>query len=355
MIPFNPCGRAVDWLSNGYTTWARFWDDPDAPLVRLIWYPTDLPFLDYATVFGSHEWETDYPDLRGLGEIRRDRPARKNWHPGIPGLTGDHVCGTPDQFLFGAPRYTGPPIVYDADHIPLCCGRRPVAFVTGGARPSALVVYVPNTRAQLTVGARPASTVALVTRPRPALTIGARPASTVRVTTGIVGVIGGGAGPASVVVQTSSYVGRVGAGAYPAATVPPHERGEVTAGARPAAWVAIVASCPGPTSTCGASVLGGVGHNCDYTYAPLDTDSWRSWATVPGHAYRLHVESALGTYGFEIWEGTDCGDLNLLTTGSMSSTPGDFDFATTSERVLVHWSYPFGTLLHVIIGLEDIT
>ena len=187
-------------------------------MVTLIWYPTNLPFLDFPTVFGSHEWETDYPDLRGLGEIRRDTKARKNWHPGIPGLTGDHVCGTPEQFLFGAPGYTGPPVVYDADHIPVCCGRKKAAFTTAGVRPGATVSLISASRRLVTSSTRPASVVSLVMTGGRIDTTGARPGATVRFIPAAPAATTAGARPASVVSQIFNPRPEVTAGALPAYT-----------------------------------------------------------------------------------------------------------------------------------------
>lgn len=320
-----------------YSTWARLINHPDAPLVRLRWFFTDLPFIDVPTVINSREWDTD--DLRdlALGEVW-GAATPYNGLERVPGLIGEHICGEAHQFIDGATwPPVSPPVEYGADWIPLCCPRSEVAQVAVGARPASTVTQGYVYRSALTVGARPASTVSMIRRVTAALTVGARPASTVTIIPAPDHPVTLGARPASTILQ--SYV----------------TTARVTLGARPASYSAVTVFCPGPTSTCGAALLGSVGHNCEYEYAPLDTDSWRAWATAPGHAYRLHVESALGTYGFEIWEGTDCGDLTLIITGSMSSTPSDFDFATTSERVLVHWSYPFPSFLHVIIGMEDIT
>lgn len=322
----------------------------------MIWYPTDLPFLDFPTVFNSKEWETNYPDLRGLGEIRRDTAARKNWHPGIPGLTGDHVCGTPEQFLYGDPDYTGPPIEYDADRIPLCCGRRPVAFVTGGARPAAHVSVNRVKHTYATGSARPTARVRMryrllgrvTTSARPSVILEPLPPPTARVT--------GGARPAATVTHFSAHARVVGA-ARPAVAISHHNHavGRVTGGARPSSWASLSVSCPGPVSTCGAAAPGSLGHNCDFEYVPLDTDSWRSWNTVPGHDYQLHIESALGTYDYEIYEGDDCGSLTLLGTGSMSDVESFANWTATKPRAWVHWSYPFASELHVIIGVYDVT
>lgn len=109
--------------------------------MTLRWYPTELDFLPFETVFGNREW--DSTDIRRLelGEDANDRPRPYRGGP-IVGLPGGHTCGEPSWWLDGYPwPYDGPEVQYDADGIPACCGRAPVAWVGSGSAPSSVVTY----------------------------------------------------------------------------------------------------------------------------------------------------------------------------------------------------------------------
>jgi len=127
-VPYNPCGRAVDWGRTGYARPCRFSKDPNFPPTQIVWYFTDQPFQDFPSAINSRIWDSeDVRDLE-LGEIigsDRTGPYRKT----VPGMAGNHQCGSAADFLNGVPLgYTGPIVVYDQDAIPVCCDRVP----TGG-------------------------------------------------------------------------------------------------------------------------------------------------------------------------------------------------------------------------------
>lgn len=127
-----------------YRTKMRVWNDPSAPLVDVYWFITTKPFLPFPTVFSSRDWTADPWRYNGLGEaFGHARPYDGLWN--IPGLVGDHICGTPEDFLEG-PAWppVGPALEYDADGIPTCCDRLQEPNVCSCAEPNALVTFNPG-------------------------------------------------------------------------------------------------------------------------------------------------------------------------------------------------------------------
>jgi len=113
----------VEWLSDTYSTQARMHDSPDAPLVELVWEWTDQDFEHHESVINSKHWATEGQRETLIGEqwvypprsVPRDVPI---------GLLSGHECGEVSDFTGGQPwPYTGPPIEYDEDDVPLCCPR----------------------------------------------------------------------------------------------------------------------------------------------------------------------------------------------------------------------------------------
>ena len=130
----------MDWIRYPYTTKARVHNSPDAPLVDLVWYPTSLPFQEHESVINSHFQLSEDKRQMLLGEKWFYAP-KYNGRKEITGLAGDHECGELSDFQDGQPwPYTGPPIEYDADDIPLCCPRERIV-VMGGGQVSAVVHY----------------------------------------------------------------------------------------------------------------------------------------------------------------------------------------------------------------------
>jgi len=122
-VHLNPCGYAVDFARRPYTTKARVHNDPAAPLVDLVWYRTDLPFLTTESVINSRDWDSDpYLELR-VGEVPTwsdPRAYNGNWNQ-LPGAQGGHICNA-EWFNNGEPwPVTLPNQVYSPDGVPLGC------------------------------------------------------------------------------------------------------------------------------------------------------------------------------------------------------------------------------------------
>ena len=113
---------------------ARVHNGPDAPLVRLQWYPTDLPFLpiDKQIVINNRVWDTIIVEELTVGELpigendyEQDGPQEK-----LPGLVGQHMCH-PEWLEVGEPWPNDlPPTEYNCYGVPLCCN--PISDPTCG-------------------------------------------------------------------------------------------------------------------------------------------------------------------------------------------------------------------------------
>lgn len=140
-MPFNPCGRVVDFGRSSYRTRCRFFRDSEVE-ADIVWYPAlpDAPVLGFPSAITSSEWDVQerdgtYPHRTGVGEVpgaprRRLRPTTKR------AATGAHVCGTRSDHEFGAsynPSIT--PRLYRADGLPVCCA--PGEGLLFGAAPGA--------------------------------------------------------------------------------------------------------------------------------------------------------------------------------------------------------------------------
>lgn len=121
-MPFNPCGRGVDYLRSTVTDHIKPFRDSDT-IVRRRWYrvPEGTPLLGVPSAFLSDRYEA-FPWLpKNVGEVYPDEVTyTKNVAP--DGLDYDHVCGTPEDFQIGAVFDPDLFVVYDSNWIPLCCG-----------------------------------------------------------------------------------------------------------------------------------------------------------------------------------------------------------------------------------------
>lgn len=123
-MPFNPCGAICDYIDAPYTTKFRPFSDSDLE-VDIVWYPAraDAPVLPYPSVIQSR---TNFPDeswaIETPGEVY-DAPRIRNGERVKIGARGTHVCGSAADFA-GLAKYNAdlPPVLYDADGLPLCCG-----------------------------------------------------------------------------------------------------------------------------------------------------------------------------------------------------------------------------------------
>ena len=120
-------------LRRPYKTKARFFvGDPTEVTVR--WYPckADAPFLEFPTSINSLDWHATPWLVSGVGEVP-DRPRPFAAGRAIPRATGEHVCGTEEEFSLGEVLDpTKPPTMYADDGLPVCCGEPLKPAVKGG-------------------------------------------------------------------------------------------------------------------------------------------------------------------------------------------------------------------------------
>lgn len=123
LVPFNPCGRGVDYLRTAATDHIKPFRDSDLVVERR-WFrvPEGTPLLGFPSAFLSAHWEP-YPYLpRNVGETYP--PDVSYERRGIlGGFNYEHVCGTEEDFQLGATFDPTVNQLYDSEWIPLCCGR----------------------------------------------------------------------------------------------------------------------------------------------------------------------------------------------------------------------------------------
>jgi hypothetical protein len=126
-VHYNACGFALDFSRDPYTCLAQLHLGAGAPVVKLRWFFTDLPFLAGETVINNRVFDPQPWQIRPVGELADDT---KDWKqngavPSPTGLTGKHIC-SPLFFRTGEPWPNDlPDTIYDADWIPECCERVP--------------------------------------------------------------------------------------------------------------------------------------------------------------------------------------------------------------------------------------
>lgn len=127
VIPYDPCGRIVDWYSKPYFAWVHPFRDSTIE-AKIEWYPArdDAEVLPYDSVFcnlDQQRMDQVLPIFCGydVGEIPfTPRPRSFAKAPTRP--NGPRVCGTADDFENGAvydPTLEAEP--RDADGMPICC------------------------------------------------------------------------------------------------------------------------------------------------------------------------------------------------------------------------------------------
>jgi hypothetical protein len=127
VIPYDPCGRIVDWYHKPYFAWVRPFRDSDVE-AKIEWYPArdDAEVLPFDSAFcnlDQQRMDQILPIFCGykVGEVPfRERPrsfAKANKRP-----NGPNVCGTREDFEDGAVYNPDlPPEPRDQDGLPVCC------------------------------------------------------------------------------------------------------------------------------------------------------------------------------------------------------------------------------------------
>ena len=126
-MPYNPCGRVVDFGRVPYRTSCRFFKDSDVE-TDIIWYPAlpNAPVLGFPSAISSLNWGVEERDIGvycgyRVGEVPTAERKYTNQKP-KPAARGGHVCGTPEDFADGAVYDPdAPPIPYRPDGLPQCC------------------------------------------------------------------------------------------------------------------------------------------------------------------------------------------------------------------------------------------
>lgn len=125
-MPFNPCGRVVDFLADSVTDVIRPFRDSELT-VRRRWYrvPWGTPTIGVLSVFISNHFKAFKELQTGPGEVFP--PEIDYTRRGTPdGLLFDHICGDLEQLQNGALLDPAVNVVYDDEWIPECCGRESV-------------------------------------------------------------------------------------------------------------------------------------------------------------------------------------------------------------------------------------
>ena len=127
VVPYNPCGYAVEWARRTYSTKCHFFADSDHE-EEIIWYPAkpDAAPLPFPSAICSLDWDREEHDLGvytgyKVGEVPgAARPFRDE--DVKPRARADHFCGTREDFEDGAVYNPDlAPVVYGADDLPACC------------------------------------------------------------------------------------------------------------------------------------------------------------------------------------------------------------------------------------------
>ena len=329
-----------------YRFTTQIYSDPSAPLVDGFWYFTDLPFLNFASAFGSRIYDDNKTNLGTLGEQYQPDFPYSTSQP-ILGLTGGHECGTPDEFLWGLPYPPlGPPVRYDQDSIPLCCQRLPTpqvtagslagslishahvraSAVTAGASVASLLSHSPRTGSAVTSGASVASLVSRAHVRASAVTVGASVASLLSHSPRTGSAVTSAASVASLVSRAHVRASAVTAGASVASLLShsPRTGSAVTSGASVTSEYSLSPVTPGPTCATSAAIVPDTGRAANGTPG------------VPQWWYGLHFGDAEHCAVFvsnsnlaelRIWLGS-CAALSLFsvtTTGQNVHLPSLFE------------------------------
>lgn len=313
----------------------RFWDNPEAPLVDVYWYFTDLPFLPFPTIFNSRDWCEDPWHYTGRGEVF-GAPRTYNGMEEVAGLSGEHICGTQADFEDG-PSWppTGEPLEYDDDGIPKCCRRVPIFRVSSASRPAGVFRFPPLV-SRTSSSSRPAALLKWIPHVTLLLNSGSGIGADVEYLGPYLAQESSGSRPAAVVDFALVHSGNVASCSRPAAVVntTPAIAGSVTSGSSTATDVEI-AECPVLAPSCATAVPTMVNLECGF-FQVAEIPVWRKWILIPGRDYRFildFVPSGAGTW--TMWNGDDCSGLTNIFSGSEHPPHQEWDF--TAAGAVLAW------------------
>jgi len=115
----------VDWIQFPFEVSARVHRGPGAPIVRLRWTYTDLPFLPVGTgcTINNRVWNDDTASDLEVGQlplVESNYVQDARWVTD-PGAVGGHICH-PEWLVTGEPWPTTlPDTVYTPGGLPMCC------------------------------------------------------------------------------------------------------------------------------------------------------------------------------------------------------------------------------------------
>jgi len=330
---YNPCGHGVDWGRRCYSTTARPFRDSDTE-VSLNWYPadTDKGPLPFPSKICSLDWMGEKHLKEGVGEIwNRPRPFKNRRTP--LGIEGDHICGTPDEFLNGEVLDPSRPITkYTTSGVPLCCDpQRREAFggpkLIGHTYVTRSTPYRSDSGPKLKSAVhvlrdnphRPSSSSTLVSRTR---TVREYPYYSF------------GGPKLKRVFGTDAEEVRTSAGGPKLKGITEYTKSF---------------PCPPLVTTCGLAQLGWVDNACSYPLPPVDDSTisflsgMRVYEVLPDTDYHMEISFDAGNAVSGTWElrrGTSCSDNFHVAGGSLVGTPGvTFDFNSgPNDRVYLHLS-----------------
>lgn len=110
-----------DFIRTPYTTRVRPWADSEETR-EIRWYRAlpDAPTLPFPTVFNSLQWQPFPLQKTSPGEVPGEDPI--SYGGTTPrGATGEHICGTPADFMGEALIEDAHIVPYNPVGLPVCC------------------------------------------------------------------------------------------------------------------------------------------------------------------------------------------------------------------------------------------
>jgi len=138
MMPYNPCGRAVDFRRVPFLGVCKPFSDRQDE-VEILWYPAaaDAPALGFSSCMAVPNWDAAGQQWEGhVGMVPGAPQLFRNEKPRVI-ANYDHVCGSQADFTNGAVFDPDlPPVLYGVQGLPACCAAPVVPVggaVVGGA------------------------------------------------------------------------------------------------------------------------------------------------------------------------------------------------------------------------------